>query len=181
MHNPVTIQTQRLLLRPWGTADADAFAALNADPVVMEHFPACLNRAESDAMMDRVMQQIAVQGWGLWAVECPGVASFMGYCGLQPVRFDASFTPAVEIGWRFARAYWGQGYAFEAAQAALLFGFEGLNLPEMVSFTIPANGRSWRLMERLGMMRNPADDFDHPSLPEGHPLRRHVLYRKKRG
>lgn len=178
MHNSVTIQTQRLRLRSWVPADADAFAALNADPVVMEHFPACLSRAESDAMMARIRQQIANQGWGLWAIELPGVCSFIGYCGLQTVLFDAPFTPAVEIGWRFAQAYWGQGYAFEAAQAALSFGFEGLNLPEIVSFTVPANERSWRLMERLGMTHNPADDFDHPRLPEGHPLRRHVLYRK---
>lgn len=179
MNLPASIQTPRLLLRPWRESDAEPFARLNADAVVMEHYPARLTRAESDGQMDRIAQRVAANGWGLWAVEMPGVVSFMGYCGLMPVPFDAPFTPAVEIGWRFDRPYWGQGYAFEAARAAITFGFDTLGLPEIVSFTIPANVRSWRLMERLGMTHDPANDFEHPSLPKGHPMRPHRLYRKK--
>lgn len=178
MNPPVTLRTQRLLLRPWQDGDAVPFAALNADPAVMEYYPARLTRAESDAQMGRIMEHIITNGWGLWAVELPGIAPFIGYCGLWPVTFDAPFTTAVEIGWRLARPYWGQSYAFEAANAALTFGFGTLGLAEIVSFTIPANLRSQRLMQRLDMTRNPADDFEHPKLPPGHPMRPHVLYRK---
>ncbi|WP_080058518.1 GNAT family N-acetyltransferase [Spirosoma aerolatum] len=176
----VQLHTQRLLLRPWQSADAELFAAMNADSAVMEHFPACLTRAESDAMIERISNHMTTKGWGLWALEAPTLAPFIGFCGLWTVSFDAPFTPAVEIGWRLARPFWDNGYAFEAAQAALAFGLDTLGLPEIVSFTIPANVRSWRLMERLGMTHNPIDDFDHPRLPEGHPMRRHVLYRKQR-
>ncbi|GAB4040401.1 GNAT family N-acetyltransferase [Spirosoma gilvum] len=176
----VNLYTPRLLLRPWRPEDAEPFAAMNADPEVMEHFPACLTQAESDALMERIRHFMTTNGWGLWAVELPGQASFIGYCGLQPVPFEAPFTPAVEIGWRLARPYWGKGFAYEAAQAVMTFGFDTLKLAEIVSFTIPANVRSWQLMERLDMTRNPADDFDHPRLPVGHPMRPHVLYRQKR-
>ena len=178
MNKPVTLRTQQLLLRPWQESDALPFATLNADPVVMEHYPAQLTRAESDAQMERLAGHITSNGWGLWAVTLPGTAPFIGYCGLWPVMFDAPFTPAVEIGWRFAWPYWGKGYAFEAAQAAMAFGFGTLALDEIVSFKIPANFRSQRLMQRLNMAHNPADDFEHPTLPQGHPMRLHVLYRK---
>lgn len=175
------LYTPRLLLRPWKPEDAEPFAAMNADLEVMEHFPGCLSRIESEAMIERMVHHMRTKGWGLWAIEAPGVAPLIGFCGLWTVSFEAPFTPAVEIGWRLARPYWGHGYAFEAATAAMNFGFDALNLQEIVSFTIPANIRSWRLMERIGMTHNPADDFDHPRLPEGHPMRRHVLYRKTRG
>jgi RimJ/RimL family protein N-acetyltransferase len=143
----------------------------------MEHFPAMLTHAESDAFVDRIEARFDRQGFGLWAVEVVGVVPFIGFVGLNPPSFEAHFTPAIEIGWRLARAHWGRGYATEGAKAALAFGFEQLGLAEIVSFTVPANEASWRVMERLGMTRDPADDFDHPALPVGHPLRRHILYR----
>ena len=174
------ITTPRLLLRRWRDGDLDAFAALNADPEVMAFFPALLGRAESDALAARIREHFARHGFGLWAVEVPGVAEFVGFVGLSVPRFEAPFTPCVEIGWRLVRAHWGRGYATEAARAALDFGFRRLALDEVVSFTVPANRRSRAVMERLGMAHDPAEDFDHPTLPEGHPLRRHVLYRLAR-
>ena len=171
------LSTARLLLRAWRDEDRPAFAALNADPAVMEFFPGVLERAESDAMAERIRAHWARHGFGLWAVEVPGVAPFIGYVGLSAPRFEAAFTPCVEIGWRLAAAHWGRGYATEAARAALAHGFGELALTEIVSFTVPANGRSRAVMERLGMRRDPAEDFDHPLLPPGHPLQRHVLYR----
>ncbi|AQG79633.1 GNAT family N-acetyltransferase [Spirosoma montaniterrae] len=180
MDTPVTLQTQRLRLRPWLPADAEPFARMNADPEVMAHYPTRLTRAQSDEQMNRLARHITETGWGLWAVEVIDIEPFIGYCGLWPATFDAPFTPAIEIGWRIARPFWGKSYAFEAAEAAMNFGFETLGLAEIVSFTTPANVRSQRLMERLGMSRNPADDFDHPRLPVGHPMRPHVLYRKSR-
>jgi RimJ/RimL family protein N-acetyltransferase len=174
------LRTSRLILRDWRDDDLPAFAAMNADPLVMAHFPSVLDRAASDALAARKRAHLAAHGWGSWAVEVPGEAEFIGYVGLQPVSFEASFTPAVEIGWRLARAQWGRGLATEAARAALGFGFGQLDLPEIVSFTVPANARSRAVMERLNMTRDPAGDFDHPRLPDGHPLRRHVLYRMAR-
>jgi RimJ/RimL family protein N-acetyltransferase len=173
----VELRTGRLILRGWRPADREPFAALNADPVAMEHFPARLSREESDAFADRIEAGLRELGWGLWAVEVPGVAGFIGFVGLAEARFYAPFTPAVEVGWRLARANWGRGYATEAARAAVDHGFRELGLEEIVSFTIPANRRSRAVMERLGMTRDPADDFDHPGIPAGHPMRRHVLYR----
>lgn len=143
----------------------------------MEHMPKLLTRAESDAMADRVRSHFERHGFGLWAVEAVGVADFIGFIGLSVPKFDAAFTPCVEIGWRLAFEHWGRGFATEAAGAALDFAFGRVGVSEVVSFTVPANARSRRVMERLGMTRNPADDFDHPNLPVGHPLRRHVLYR----
>jgi RimJ/RimL family protein N-acetyltransferase len=143
----------------------------------MEFFPKLLDRAESDAAATRIGDHFARHGFGLWAVEVPGVAEFIGFVGLSIPRFDAHFTPCVEIGWRLVFDHWGRGYATEAATAALTFAFESLNLDEVVSFTVPANLRSRRVMDRLGMICSPAEDFDHPLLAEGHPLRRHVLYR----
>lgn len=174
------LSTERLRLRRWRREDRGPFATLNADPVVMEHFPSTLSRAVSDGLVDRIEAAFEEQGWGLWAVEVPGVADFIGFVGLSRPGFEAHFTPAVEVGWRLARAYWGRGYATEAARAAVAAGFGDLGLEEIVSFTVPANRRSRAVMERLGMTRGPADDFEHPRIPVGHPLRRHVLYRLPR-
>jgi RimJ/RimL family protein N-acetyltransferase len=173
------LRTPRLLLRQWREADFEPFAALNADPEVMRHFPAPLTREESDAFAARARAHIAVLGWGLWAVEVEGTP-FIGFVGLSEARFDAHFTPAVEVGWRLAREHWGKGYATEAARAALMHGFDELALTEIVSFTTVANDRSRRVMERLGLTRNPADDFQHPRLAPDDPTRPHVLYRISR-
>jgi ribosomal-protein-alanine N-acetyltransferase len=177
---PETLETPRLRLRRWRDEDLPAFAALNADPIVMEFFPRPLDRAESDAAVVRVRDHFARHGFGLWAVEAPGVSDFIGFVGLAVPRFESHFTPCVEIGWRLAREHWGRGYATEAARAALAFGFRDLALEEIVSFTVPANLRSRAVMERIGMTRSPGEDFDHPGIPEGHPLRTHVLYRAMR-
>jgi len=174
---PDSIRTDRLLLRRWRDDDLVPFAELNSDPEVMTYMPTRLDRRESDAFAARIREQLEQRGFGLWAVEVPEVASFIGYVGLSVPRFTAAFTPCVEVGWRLARAHWGRGYATEAARAALTFGFGHVGLEEIVSFTVPANSKSIAVMERLGMRHDPADDFDHPSLPAGHPLQRHVLYR----
>lgn len=174
------LRTPRLLLRPWRDGDLPAFAALNADPEVRRWFPGTLTRAESDAQAARYQEEIAAHGFGFWAVEAPSVAPFIGLVGLHRVGFAAPFTPAIEAGWRLARAHWGQGYAAEAARAALAHGFGPLGLAEVVAFTVPGNLASRRVMERIGMRHDPAGDFDHPAVPEGHPLRRHVLHRARR-
>jgi len=166
-------------MRPWRDSDREPFALMNDDPDVMRYLPAMLTPQESNALVDRIEAHFSERGFGLWALEVPDVAPFIGYCGLLQVRFDAPFTPAVEIGWRLAREYWDQGYATEAAKAALSYAFDQLKLAEVVSFTVPANARSQRVMERIGMTHDPADDFNHPLLPEGHPLQRHVLYRAR--
>lgn len=171
------LRTGRLLLRAWRDDDRAPFAALNADPVVMEHFPSVLTRDESDSMVDRILDRWARGRPSLWAVEVPGDASFIGFVGLLEPSFAAAFTPCVEIGWRLAAPFWGRGYAPEAASAVLSHGFGVLGLDRIVSFTVPANVRSRRVMDKLGMHHDPADDFDHPNLPPGDPLRRHVLYR----
>jgi RimJ/RimL family protein N-acetyltransferase len=173
-------RTPRLILRRFVPADREPFAAMNADPEVMHHFPGVLSREESDRVAGRIEAHFAQRGFGLWAVEIPGVTAFAGLVGLAVPRFEAAFTPCVEVSWRLARAHWGQGYATEAAGAALGFGFDQLGLNEIVSFTVPDNLRSRRVMERLGMTHDARDDFDHPLLADGHPLRRHVLYRKRR-
>ncbi len=175
------LRTTRLLLRPWRESDLAPFAALNADPRVLEHLPGPLSRDESDALVRRLDEHFARHGFGLWALEAPGVAPFVGMAGLSVPAFDAPFTPCVEVGWRLDAGHWGRGYATEAARAALRFGFERAGLDEIVSFTASANARSRRVMERLGMARDPAGDFDHPRLPAGHRLRRHVLYRLSAG
>lgn len=173
----LAIETARLRLRPWRETDLAPFAALNTDPRVMAHFPARLSPEESDAVAGRIMAGMERRGFGLWAVEVPGVAEFIGFTGLSVPGFEAPFTPCVEIGWRLAAAHWGRGYATEAADAALAHAFGPLGLREVVAFTVPANRRSRAVMERLGMTHAPAEDFDHPNLPEGHPIRPHVLYR----
>jgi ribosomal-protein-alanine N-acetyltransferase len=153
---------------------------MNADVRVMRYFAAPLTTAESNGLADRIQHHIDEHGWGLWAVEIPGAASFAGFIGLARPRFEAHFTPCVEVGWRLGPEWWGHGYATEGAQAALEFGFRELNFDEVVSFAVETNVPSRRVMERIGMIRNPIDDFDHPDLPAGHTLRRHVLYRKRR-
>jgi RimJ/RimL family protein N-acetyltransferase len=173
------LRTERLVLRPWRAEDLLPFARLTADPEVMEHFPALLTREQSDALGRAIMAHIEQSGWGLWALQAPGLP-FAGYVGLSVPGFDAHFTPTVEVGWRLAREAWGRGYATEGARAALAFGFEQLGLDEIVSFTVPANRRSRRVMEKLGMSHDPADDFDHPRLLEDERVRRHVLYRLSR-
>jgi RimJ/RimL family protein N-acetyltransferase len=178
------IETARLVLRPWRDDDVEPFAAMGQDPEVMACFPGLLDRDATEAMVARVRAHFEREGFGPWAVEAPGVAPFLGFAGPFRPQFTAHFTPCVEIGWRFARRFWGAGYAIEAAQAALDYGFGTLGLAEIVAFLIPANTRSARVCERLGMHRDPADDFDHPSFaPDvrslaGHPQCRHVLYRK---
>jgi ribosomal-protein-alanine N-acetyltransferase len=171
------LRTRRLLLRGWVPEDRAPFAALNADPEVAALLGGVRDRAESDALAERVEAHWARNGFGLWAVERLDERRFIGFTGLSRPSFEAPFMPAVEVGWRLARAAWGKGFATEAAEASLDYGFETLRLDEIVSFTAPANVRSRAVMERLGMHRDPADDFDHPRLPEGHPLRPHVLYR----
>ena len=177
---PITLTTARLRLRPWRPQDLPHFAALNADPRVMEHFPKVLTAEESDRQAAVIADHIERYGFGFWAVEASGVANFVGFVGLSIPTFEAHFTPCVEVGWRLAFEHWGHGYATEAARAAVDCGFDRLGLEEIVSFTVPANRRSIRVMEHLGMTHSAADDFDHPRLAAGHSLRRHVLYRLRR-
>jgi len=173
----VELRTARLRLRAWHDADLDAFATLSADPVVMEYLRPVDSRAASDAIAAQVRDHFERHGFGFWIVELADGAAVIGVVGLAHVGFAAPFTPAIEIGWRLAPAQWGCGYAAEAAAAALDDGFGRLDLREIVAFTVPANQRSQRLMHRLGMTRDPDDDFDHPRVSPGDPLRRHVLYR----
>lgn len=172
-----SITTPRLILRQWRSSDRAPFAAMNADPRVMEFFLQTLTADESNRMVDRIIGHFATKGFGLWAVEIPNLAGFAGYIGLSVPTFTAPFTPCVEIGWRLAHETWGHGYATEGARAVLQKGFASLGLREIVSFTSPLNVRSIRVMEKIGMTRNPSEDFDHPRVPHDHPLCRHVLYR----
>lgn len=169
--------TKRLILRRWREADREPFAALNADPDVMDYFPVRLTRAESDQMIARIEAGFDQRGYGLWALQLRATGEFIGFTGLDIPSFEAHFTPAVEVGWRLAQSAWHHGYATEAARASLACGFEEAGLEEIVSFTSAVNLRSRAVMERIGMTHDPADDFDHPHLDEGHRLSRHVLYR----
>jgi RimJ/RimL family protein N-acetyltransferase len=173
----IMLDTPRLLLRPWRDEDGAAFAAMFADPAVMEFLGPPQDRPAIDAIVGRVRGHFDRHGFGWWATELKETGAFIGFIGLSHIGFEANFTPAVEVGWRLASAYWGNGYATEGARAALEAGFTQIGLSEIVSITVPANVRSRRVMERIGMTHDPADDFDHPRLAEGHPLRRHVLYR----
>jgi ribosomal-protein-alanine N-acetyltransferase len=177
MSSQPTLTTPRLILRPWRDDDLPAYAAMNADPRVMQFFQKTWTPQESAATLGRVRAHFDRHGFGKWAVEAPGVAPLVGLVGLAVPDYDLPFNPCVEIGWRLAAEVWGRGYATEAARAALDFAFRELRVPEVVAFTVPANARSRAVMERLGMTRNPAEDFDHPMIPVGHPVRRHVLYR----
>ncbi|MGE5268626.1 MAG: GNAT family N-acetyltransferase [Thiohalocapsa sp.] len=176
----LALRTPRLRLREWRDADTAPFAALAADPLVMQYLPP-LDPAGAQEWVRRARAHWRSEGFGQWVVELPGEADFIGVVGLNRVRWMLPFTPAVEIAWRIAHPYWRQGYALEAARAALDDAFLRLRLDEIVAYTVAANEPSWRLMERLGMRRRPAEDFDHPALPDRHPYRRHVLYRLRRG
>jgi ribosomal-protein-alanine N-acetyltransferase len=178
---PESIRTERLLLRRWRASDLESFVAVNADPVVCEFLPATLTRVQSEELAAKIAGHFDEHGFGMWVVEIPGEASFAGFVGLAHATFEASFTPCVEVGWRLASAFWGRGFATEAARASLAFGFSQLSLKEILAWTVPDNQRSRRVMEKLGMTHDAAEDFDHPRLPEGHRLRRHVLYRARRG
>jgi len=171
------LRTPRLLLRRWRDADKVPFAALNADPVVAEQLAGPLTTEQSDAMVNRIEDGFDQRGFGLWALEVARTGMFVGCTGLAVPAFEAPFGPAVEVGWRLAPAAWGQGYATVAAHAALRFGFDAAGLTEIISFTAQSNARSRAVMRRLGMAHDPTEDFDHPVLPSGHPLRRHVRYR----
>ncbi|HEY2859204.1 MAG TPA: GNAT family N-acetyltransferase [Terracidiphilus sp.] len=177
--------TERLILRSWRHSDREPFARLNADPHVMEYFPATLSRAQSDVLVDRIETDLTQRGYGLSAAELRDTGEFIGFIGLSVPTFEAHFTspahPAVEIGWRLAAEHWGKGLATEGARAVLDHAFNHLHLSEVVSFTTAANLRSRHVMEKIGMERDPADDFEHPGLPAGHSLRSHVLYRKRAG
>ena len=174
------LETNLLAVRSWEEADRAAFRRMNADPRVMKFFPSTLSEAESDALLARIQAHRAEHGFTLWAVEDKAAGRLAGLTGLARVAFDAPFAPCVEIGWRFLPEYWGRGYAVEAARRVLDHAFNVLKLPEVVAFTTITNLPSQRLMQRLGMLRNPTEDFDHPALPPAHPLLRHVLYRMPR-
>ena len=173
----IHLETDRMLLRDWSGDDLEPFAAMNADEKVMEFYPATVSREDSDALAMRLQQDMDVIGFGHYAVEVKSTGDFIGYVGISQVRFPADFAPALEIGWRLAAESWGHGYATEAARACMVHAFSQFEIPDLVSFTTRGNTRSIAVMERIGMLRNPADDFEHPNLPAGHPLRPHVLYR----
>lgn len=170
------LETDRLLLRQWKPADRAPFAQLNADPKVMEFFPNVLSREASNAFADRIQTLIEKQGWGLWAVEIKNTQQFIGYVGLHVPTYELPFNPCVEVGWRLAYEFWGKGYAPEAALVALKFGFESLNLAEIVSFTALSNVRSQRVMEKIGMQRA-SETFQHPNVSINSTLSEHCLYR----
>ena len=175
MTTVVTLRTERLVLRPWRESDRAPFAAMNADPRAMEYFPALNTRAESDAGFDRIVAKMSAHGFGLWAVEVPSIAEFIGFVGLNPA--DALLgRPVLEIGWRIAADHWGHGYATEGGRASLTHAFRVLGQDEVVSFTATGNQRSRHVMEKLGLVRRPEEDFDHPRVPVTWSGRRHVVY-----
>ncbi|MGH9606755.1 MAG: GNAT family N-acetyltransferase [Terracidiphilus sp.] len=179
------LETDRLVLRRWKEADRAPFARINRDPAAMRFMPGALSAEESGQLIDRIEAHFERHGFGLWAAELGQSGEFIGYIGLLIPRleipgFGAAFSPCVEIGWRLGPAYWNLGLATEGARAVVRHAFADLRLPALISFTVPANAASRRVMEKLGMTNDPADDFDHPLLPEAHPLRRHVLYRLER-
>lgn len=176
MPAPVTLQTERLILRQWRPEDVAVFAEMNEDPEVMRYFPGPLTRQQSEGWAQSCQQMLEQQGWGLWAVEVREQSEFIGFVGLHAPVIDLPFNPCVEIGWRLKRSAWGQGYATEAARACLQFGFEHIGLQEIVSFTSIVNTPSSAVMQRLGMKRDAAT-FEHPSVPPGHILREHCVYR----
>jgi len=171
---PVMLTTERLILRPWRDEDLAPLFAINGDPDSMHYFAATMTRAESDAWAARMRAHFTEHGWGFWVVAEEATRDFVGVVGLLTIPWQAAFTPAVEIGWRIGPRFRRQGYAEEAARAALGFGFGTLGLEKIVAFTVPGNAASWKLMGKLGMV--PAGEFDHPRLPEGHHYRRHLLY-----
>ncbi len=176
-HHTAIIQTERLILRQWCDRDIDPYRKLNADPKVMEFFPATWTQEESDASLQSARNHIEKYGWGKWAVSLQETDEFIGRIGLEDIDFQASFSPNIELGYRIAYKHWGKGYATEGAKAALEYGFQRLKLEEIVAFTPTQNLRSQIVMQRIGMHHSPKDDFDHPKLPKEHRLSRHVLYR----
>ncbi len=174
-----SLVTERLVLREWRDSDLPVFAALNADPETMRYFSSTLTRDQTHALAERIRGWMAASGWGLWAVEVTGGEPFIGFVGLNAVPEQMPFAPALEVGWRLARSSWGNGYATEAARTAVAFAFDTVGVDELVSMTAVGNQRSRAVMERLGMTRNPADDFDHP-LVTADRVRAHVLYRLPR-
>ncbi|MGP0016519.1 GNAT family N-acetyltransferase [Pseudomonas sp.] len=171
------LESARLLLRQWRDEDLPEFARMCADPQVMRYLPTVLNRLESAALIGRIRGHFAEYGFGLWALERKDTGAFIGLTGLMQVNFEATFAPAVEIGWRLSSEHWGLGYASEAAWTALRCGFERLSLDEVVAFTSESNTASQKVMQAIGMHYDPQSDFAHPKLADDHPLRRHVLYR----
>ncbi len=174
------IDTGRLKLRKWIESDLEPFAAINTCKHVCEFLPEPLSRDESDIYAEKIHDHFEEKGYGLYAVEIKNTGEFIGFTGLSVPGFDAHFMPTVEVGWRLSYNHWGNGYATEAARTILSYGFDHLGLKEIVSFTVPDNIRSRRVMEKIGMQHNPEDDFNHPKLPDGHPLQKHVLYRIKK-
>ena len=174
---PRELRSERLYLRRWVASDRAPFATMSADPRVAQYLMGVLSPKDSDALVDRIMDHFEQHGFGLWAVEIPGVAPFAGYIGLAVPNLEAHFTPCVEIGWRLDFEYWGHGYATEGAKAALTLGFDCLGLEEIVAYAASKNERSRRVMWRIGMRHDPKDDFKHPLLPTGHRLSNQVLYR----
>jgi RimJ/RimL family protein N-acetyltransferase len=174
------ITTPRLVLREWKDSDNEPFALLNADPRVMEFMSKALTRVESDVFIEKIKAHFAEHGFGLFAASLRDNQKFVGYIGLSARTFKSDFAPYTEIGWRLAAEYWNKGLATEGARAVLRHSFTTLNLPEVVSYTVPSNIGSRRVMEKIGLVHQQSDDFDHPNLPAGHPLRRHVLYRLRR-
>jgi len=176
MTNIIQLKTDRLILRQWLDSDLTLFADMNADPIVMKYYPDVLNRQISDSMANRLKQLISEKSWGFWAVELIKEKKFIGFVGLHEPDYNLPVTPCVEIGWRLDQNYWGKGYATEAANACLKFAFEELYLTEVYSFTSIQNRKSRQVMERIHMS-NMNLNFEHPIIPEGHPLRLHVLYK----
>lgn len=179
MQSHSSIITERLILRRWKPSDAHPFFLINSDPKVMRFMFKILNHEESDRIIQKIEDHFDVHGFSFWALETKDTQQFIGFTGLAIPSFISHFTPCVEIGWRLAKNYWGKGFATEAAKAALHYGFTTAGLKEIVSFTAPINLPSIAVMERIGMKRNPVENFDHPNLPQGHPLQKHILYRLK--
>lgn len=177
---PLAVATPRLILRQWQESDAEPFAAMVADPQVMEFFPSTMTREKSDEMRTRCRDMLTERGWGIWAVELRETGGFIGFVGLHTPGYDLPFTPCVEIAWRLKRDAWGKGYCTEAARAVLDAGFNQLGLKEIVAYTALPNVRSEAVMKKLGMVCSPKENFMHPMLEEGHWLREHCLYRLPR-
>ena len=173
--NVVELETNRLKLRQWRESDFQPFAIMNADPDVMKYYPNPLSTSESDAMANKIKRLISERSWGFWAVETISKGEFIGFVGLHIPTYELPVAPCVEVGWRLDKKYWGRGYATEAANEALRFAFQNLELNKVYSFASVSNKKSWKVMERLGMV-NTGNNFEHPVIPEGHVLREHVLY-----
>ncbi|MBL8510828.1 MAG: GNAT family N-acetyltransferase [Betaproteobacteria bacterium] len=174
---PVELRTPRVSLRQWKDSDMADWITMNADPEVRQYFPTVLTAEMAFAEAGRIRAAFSQRGWGLWAVEVPGVFVFAGFVGLMVPAYEAPWMPAVEIGWRLRRDAWGKGYASEGAEAALQFAFQHLALPEVVAISVPTNTPSHKVMERLGMVRDTSADFDHPKVPADWPYKRHILHR----